>query len=364
MRGEPSLPMIYVSQNIKLFGHDPAISDSLTDRFIESIHPDDLETLIVNSINQALAGQWGIKRIRIMTSKGEFRWVENHFMPLLDRTGRLIEVEGLLSDITERKAAEEKIAHLARTDSSPACRTGQPSMNGCFSCLRPAGAAPRDSPCIILIWTASRISTTRWAIQLAIGSLVVVGERLQQCIRDTDLAGRVEQATNSLYCSPTLPDPTSAGALADKLRAAVAAPIQIAGNELHITASIGIAIYGPETSKPEDMLAQADVALYRAKDDGRDQYRFHTEELDTAVREEVALSDELRKALERHELRALLPASDRVQHQCDCRHGSPYPLEPPHTRAPSSWAVHRDSPSGPGRLCLSDTGCSMPPVGR
>ncbi|WP_082540572.1 EAL domain-containing protein [Pseudolabrys sp. Root1462] len=300
MRGEPSLPMIYVSQNIKLFGHDPAILTASPMLYRSLIHPDDLDTLI-NSMSQALAGQSGINEFRIMTSKGEFRWVENHFMPLLDRTGRLIEVEGLLSDITERKAAEEKIAHLARTDSL----TGLPNRATFNERLLQLFAASRRGAAGFAVHyiDLDRFKNINDTLGHPVGDrlLVVVGERLQQCIRDTDLAGRVGGDEFAVLQSD-LADSTSAGALADKLRAAVAAPIQIAGNELHITASIGIAIYGPETSKPEDMLAQADVALYRAKDDGRDQYRFHTEELDTAVREEVALSDELRKALEHHEL--------------------------------------------------------------
>jgi predicted signal transduction protein with EAL and GGDEF domain len=98
-----------------------------------------------------------------------------------------------------------------------------------------------------------------------------------------------------------LSNTTDAGTLAVKIRAMLAEPIEIAGNELHITASIGISVFAPDIAVPEDMLAQADVALYRAKEEGRDQYRFHTEDLDVQVREQIALTDELRVALDHDE---------------------------------------------------------------
>ena len=74
------------------------------------------------------------------------------------------------------------------------------------------------------------------------------------------------------------------------------------GDHVRITVSIGIATYVPETSAPDTILVQADLALYRAKEQGRNQYRFHTEDLDEAVRERVLLSAELRDAIENGQL--------------------------------------------------------------
>lgn len=99
-----------------------------------------------------------------------------------------------------------------------------------------------------------------------------------------------------------LSDTVDAGALATKICTALAAPIRLDVNQLRITASVGISTYASDIAGPDDMLAQADLALYRAKDEGRDQYRFHSEDLDHEVRERVALADELRGALDRDEL--------------------------------------------------------------
>ena len=90
--------------------------------------------------------------------------------------------------------------------------------------------------------------------------------------------------------------------LASKIYDVLAAPYPLGDMEMHISASIGISPYMSETAGPDEMLAQADLALYRAKDEGRDQYCFHTEDLDRGVHERVALANDLRQALERGEL--------------------------------------------------------------
>jgi diguanylate cyclase (GGDEF)-like protein len=130
--------------------------------------------------------------------------------------------------------------------------------------------------------------------------LITVGERLTRSVRETDIVARFGGDEFAIMQSD-LADTADAGTLAATLRAALAEPIQLGGNEVHISASVGISIYAPDTAMPEDMLAQADVALYRAKEEGRDQYRFHTEELDLQVREEVAIAEELRLAINRDE---------------------------------------------------------------
>ena len=70
---------------------------------------------------------------------------------------------------------------------------------------------------------------------------------------------------------------------------------------MNVTASVGISIYRDELTKPEDIMREADLALYEAKDSGRDKYVFHSEALDLAVRERVTMVEELRAALDRGE---------------------------------------------------------------
>jgi diguanylate cyclase len=94
----------------------------------------------------------------------------------------------------------------------------------------------------------------------------------------------------------------AAGTLAAKIGQVVAEPYNIKGNVVHISASIGISRYAAEVAGPDAMMIQADLALYRAKEDGRNCFRFHSAGLDSQVQERVLIADELRGAHIRDEL--------------------------------------------------------------
>jgi len=299
-RGEPSLPMIYISQNVKLLGYDPAVMMASPLLYRDLIHPDDMKS-VLQGMAQALAGKAGQDEFRLLTSRGQYRWFQSRYMPLLDGTGRLVEVEGLLYDITERKAAEDQVARLARTDSL----TGLSNRATFIERMRQLfAAARRGAPAFsILYLDLDHFKDINDTLGHPAGDLLLatIGKRLEQSVRSGDLTARVG-GDEFAVLQTDLNNTADAGSLAAKLRAAIAEPIEISGNDLHMTASIGIAIYGPDTANSDDLLAQADVALYRAKEEGRDQYRFHTAELDVRVRDQVAIAEDLRRAVERGEL--------------------------------------------------------------
>ncbi|HET7131989.1 MAG TPA: EAL domain-containing protein, partial [Gammaproteobacteria bacterium] len=128
-----------------------------------------------------------------------------------------------------------------------------------------------------------------------------VAERLRGCTRETDLVARLGGDEFAVVQADVV-EPASAGALASTIQSAVTKSYQIEGNELRVTASIGIAPFVTTSASPDAMLAQADLALYRSKEEGRNRYRFHSDDLDDEVLERVALADELRTALARDEL--------------------------------------------------------------
>jgi diguanylate cyclase (GGDEF)-like protein len=97
-------------------------------------------------------------------------------------------------------------------------------------------------------------------------------------------------------------DIAAADTLAAKIGKIVAEPYLVGGNEVHISASLGISRYTPDVAGPDAMMIQADLALYRAKADGRNCVRSHTAELDREVTERVIITDELRGAAGRGEL--------------------------------------------------------------
>jgi diguanylate cyclase (GGDEF)-like protein len=132
----------------------------------------------------------------------------------------------------------------------------------------------------------------------AIGDALLrqVVQRLRNAVRPTDLVARFggdEFAILQAYVS----DPVAAATLAARVGTSIAAPFEIEGHEVRITASIGISPYSADVEGPAAMMIQTDLALYRAKGDGRNCFRFHTGELDQEVHLRVTLAEELRLAI-------------------------------------------------------------------
>ena len=131
--------------------------------------------------------------------------------------------------------------------------------------------------------------------------LCKLAERLRAATRDTDLTARLGGDEFAVLQSDVR-EATDCGTLAAKLLAAISLPFHLDGVERHVSASIGIALHCAGLPIGDELMMQADTALYRAKDEGRNRYCFFAPELDDQVRERVSLSEELRGAMDRGEL--------------------------------------------------------------
>jgi diguanylate cyclase (GGDEF)-like protein len=126
--------------------------------------------------------------------------------------------------------------------------------------------------------------------------LQTVGERLVNATRETDMVARFGGDEFAVLVMDVR-DPTDVGILASKIIDLISMPFAVEGNEVHISVSVGIAVYEPGGQDAETYLMHAELALYRAKADGRRTYRFFTDSMDVEVRARVTLNDELRRAI-------------------------------------------------------------------
>jgi diguanylate cyclase (GGDEF)-like protein len=136
-----------------------------------------------------------------------------------------------------------------------------------------------------------------------IGDLLLreVARRVAEEVRTTDVVARFggdEFAVLQAHSSDT----AAAAKLAVRITTAIGRPFAIDGNQIHITASLGIAVFSDEVDEAEAMMMQADLALYRAKEEGRNCFRFHTFDLDRQIRERVSTADDLRLAMDNGDL--------------------------------------------------------------
>jgi diguanylate cyclase (GGDEF)-like protein len=128
-----------------------------------------------------------------------------------------------------------------------------------------------------------------------------VAARVQGAVRGNDVVARFGGDEFAILESDA-GELAAPGMLAAKIGRIVAEPYSIEGDEVHISASIGISRYAPDVAGPDAMMIQADLALYRAKADGRNCVRFHSADLDREVNERVIITEELRGAVDRNEL--------------------------------------------------------------
>ncbi|SNS91297.1 diguanylate cyclase/phosphodiesterase [Noviherbaspirillum humi] len=124
--------------------------------------------------------------------------------------------------------------------------------------------------------------------------------RLRRVVRDADLVARLggDEFSAVALCSHGR---ESASALAEKLLAALAAPFSVAGQEMFISASIGISLFPSDGRDREELFKNADTAMYQAKAAGRNRYAFFTPEMSMEMKAHLSVEQALRRALERHE---------------------------------------------------------------
>jgi diguanylate cyclase (GGDEF)-like protein/PAS domain S-box-containing protein len=302
LRGDASFPMIYVSQNVSLLGHSGADLLSSPTLYQNYVHPEDRAKVhgtlvkLLRSDASSIAIEY-----RMLTKAGASRWIENRYTPVRDGSGRLVEIEGIMIDITERKLAEDRIALLARTD----VLTGLANRATFNDRLRHAFAAAQRgaNPFAVLFLDLDRFKDVNDTRGHGAGDqlLQAVALRLGSATRESDFVARLGGDEFAIL-QADVSDPALSGALATKVINALSAPYEIEGDQLRIGASVGISVFSAAVVAPDSLLVQADQALYRAKNEGGGQSRFHSEQLDLEAREYVFLAEGLRNALERDEL--------------------------------------------------------------
>jgi diguanylate cyclase (GGDEF)-like protein/PAS domain S-box-containing protein len=201
-----------------------------------------------------------------------------------------------IRDITERKRSVEQIRNTARHDNL----TGLANRAVFVDTLQEAIAQAQrvGSSFAVLYLDLDHFKDVNDTLGHPVGDLLLqsLADRLRTSVRGTDIVARFGGDEFALIAT-NIHEPIDAGVLASTLLNAIGLPFSIQGNEIRSGASIGIAVYGLESASAEALLSHADVALYRAKAEGRGTYRFYTDAMDVDVRTRVTLGAELRDAI-------------------------------------------------------------------
>ncbi len=218
----------------------------------------------------------------------------------------------LMSEISHRKRAEERIRHLAYYDDL----TGLPNRQLFREQLQGAlkSAQHRGHQVGLIFLDLDRFKQVNDTLGHSVGDelLCEVSNRLLQCVRFNDYVGRAEAQPKDeisrlggdefTVLLTKISDPHDAAKVAERVLEALSRPIPASGYELFTSASIGIAIYPHDGEDMETLLRNADTAMYHAKSQHRNNFQFYNEAMNATAMRKMHLAGRLRHAMDRHEL--------------------------------------------------------------
>ncbi len=274
------------------------------DEWFRRIHPEDLDNTkrkISAHINRRTSHF--VDEHRMLHKDGKYRWVLVRGHAVRDpKSGHVVRMAGSQSDITDRKAIEAQLIHDAFHDSL----TGLPNRSLLIDRLtRAIDRAQRDPnfKFAVLFLDLDNFKNINDTLGHLVGDqlLVAVGDILSQGLRGTDTLARFG-GDEFVILLEGLRSEKSVTRMTDWIRRQFEAHIQIGDNRIFTTTSIGIVIFNNEHEAAEEMLRDADIAMYVAKSKGRDRAEFFESSMRTRVFQRIYLEAELRQALVNGEL--------------------------------------------------------------
>jgi diguanylate cyclase (GGDEF)-like protein/PAS domain S-box-containing protein len=272
--------------------------------WLERIHPSDRDA-VQAAVRSHLEG--GAPRFesehRIRHQGGDWRWVLARAGAVRDATGKAIRLCGAMMDVTERRAAADRVVHDALHD--PLTRLPNRSMfldlaKRCFARTR----RREGYAFAVLFLDLDHFKSVNDGLGHAAGDdlLVQTTRRLQTCLREGDTLARMGGDEFTILVDD-VKGVVDAETVAGRIRQATSLPFQIGAREVFSTVSIGIAVSSPAYSRPEDLLLDADTAMYRAKAQGRARCVVFDGNMREREPQLLDLETDLRHALQRQEFR-------------------------------------------------------------
>ncbi|MDH4234328.1 MAG: EAL domain-containing protein [Gallionella sp.] len=292
--------LVWNDETFRILGFEPGSVTPSYELFLERVHPQDREMLntavhaaqhenMPYSLDCRVVYGEDVERVCYAAGKVEF-----------NERNRPIRMVGIFQDITERKQAEQRIQQMAHFDAL----TDLPNRTLLNDRVNQAiSMAQRSQGTLVILFVdIDHFKNINDTLGHRIGDmlLVEIAGRMESVMRDEDTISRLGGDEFILLLQGTGAD--GAAHVADKLLSVIARPYKIEQHDLLVTPSIGIAIYPEDGQNLETLSMSADMAMYRAKQEGRNNYRFFTAEMQARTRRNQQLGNALRSALERNQL--------------------------------------------------------------
>ncbi len=284
----------------KLYGYP--MCDFLADHhlWLKVIHPEDRDR--IKKINHTLliTGSFN-EEYRILRPDREVCWVSNQGRCVYDRDGNLIRIDGIVRDITAQKKAQRQLVHDALHDAL----TGLPNRSLFMERVEQAikySKRHSQSMFAVMFVDLDRFKMINDSLGHLIGDqfLQAIAHLLRSCIRPDDTVARIGGDEFTILIN-NIQDAHEAVTIADRILNKFLQPIELDTNKIFGSASIGLVISNQEYELADDLLRDADIAMYRSKSLGKGRYTIFDKEMYEQNLKTVQLDNDLRYALEREE---------------------------------------------------------------
>ena len=288
--------------------------DTSFQSFLNFVHPDDRQ-LVNAAIDDALANKAPyLVEHRIIGEDGRESWVEQQADVVFGDNETPLRVFGTVQDVSDRKRTEQQIHQLAYYDALTGLPNRELFRRHAERALRGAKSNGQRFAMIFLDLDEFKYINDTLGHDAGDELLCKIADYLQHSIRPSDLVAKLA-TENSTQASlsrlggdeftlllPDLQDIEGAARVADRVLEQLRRPIKIQGKEFFVTGSMGIALYPNDGDSVDTLLKNADIAMYHAKQSGRNNYRFYARHMDEWVQMRLSMESKLKRALEREEL--------------------------------------------------------------
>ena len=250
---------------------------------------------------------------RMRTADGHYLWFALRARPVVGSDGEVVRLVGTLTDVTEFKTAEERLLHDAVHDNL----TGMPNRELFLDRLQAVlGLAKTDAAIrpTVLVIDLDRFKQVNDSVGMAVGDsiLLTLARRLGRLVKPQDTLARLsgDQFGLILLSERELARITT---LAETVRKTLRAPITFRDREIFLTASIGLALADSESQRAEEVLKDAELAMYHAKRAGGDRIEVFKAAMRARKSDRLSIESDLRRALERDEITILYQPIVRLE---------------------------------------------------
>ncbi len=283
-------------------------------KWLDVLHPLDRDRFRA-SLDSVLEQRRGrlTQDFRLRTPDGHFLWLSLKARPVVGSDGEVVRLVGTLTDVTEFKTAEERLLHDAVHDNLTGLPNRQLFIDRLESVLAFARSDSGIRPAVAVI-DLDRFKQVNDSLGMAVGDsiLLTLARRLGRLLKPQDTLARL---TGDQFAMIVLSerDPTALIAFADTIRKTLRAPISFNDREIFLTASIGLALSDSQTNRTEELIKDAELAMYHAKRIGGDRIEVFKPAMRARKTDRLTLELELRRAIEREEITILYQPIVRLE---------------------------------------------------